>query len=123
MVRGLDYGAPVHDTSGAAPHPFPYCRLPIACCLPFASIPHGSMTRVLITSALPYINGVKHLGTLTGSMLPHRGTVPPMPAAAAPAGCPSHARCCRTGSPSLLYVSGDPSPLEKSGASPVQVRY
>ena len=28
------------------------------------------MPRVLITSALPYINGVKHLGTLTGSMLP-----------------------------------------------------
>ncbi|MHB8529489.1 MAG: methionine--tRNA ligase [Caulobacteraceae bacterium] len=28
------------------------------------------MSRVLITSALPYINGVKHLGTLAGSMLP-----------------------------------------------------
>ncbi|HEY7853156.1 MAG TPA: methionine--tRNA ligase [Caulobacteraceae bacterium] len=28
------------------------------------------MSRILITSALPYINGVKHLGTLTGSMLP-----------------------------------------------------
>jgi len=28
------------------------------------------MARFLITSALPYINGVKHLGTLTGSMLP-----------------------------------------------------
>ena len=28
------------------------------------------MARVLITSALPYINGVKHLGTLAGSMLP-----------------------------------------------------
>ncbi len=27
------------------------------------------MTRILITSALPYINGVKHLGTLAGSML------------------------------------------------------
>ena len=26
--------------------------------------------RTLITSALPYINGVKHLGNLTGSMLP-----------------------------------------------------
>src|SRR6266478_8692660 len=26
--------------------------------------------RVLITSALPYINGVKHLGNLVGSMLP-----------------------------------------------------
>jgi methionyl-tRNA synthetase len=26
--------------------------------------------RILITSALPYINGVKHLGTLVGSMLP-----------------------------------------------------
>ncbi len=28
------------------------------------------MSRILITSALPYINGVKHLGTLVGSMLP-----------------------------------------------------
>ncbi|MFN7303174.1 MAG: class I tRNA ligase family protein, partial [Phenylobacterium sp.] len=28
------------------------------------------MTRILITSALPYINGIKHLGTLAGSMLP-----------------------------------------------------
>ncbi|MEO1492600.1 MAG: methionine--tRNA ligase [Pseudomonadota bacterium] len=28
------------------------------------------MARVLITSAIPYINGVKHLGNLVGSMLP-----------------------------------------------------
>lgn len=28
------------------------------------------MTRCLITSALPYINGIKHLGNLAGSMLP-----------------------------------------------------
>ena len=28
------------------------------------------MARHLITSALPYINGVKHLGNLVGSMLP-----------------------------------------------------
>src|SRR5208282_2865855 len=28
------------------------------------------MSRYLITSALPYINGVKHLGNLAGSMLP-----------------------------------------------------
>lgn len=28
------------------------------------------MTRYLITSALPYINGVKHLGNLVGSLLP-----------------------------------------------------
>ncbi len=27
-------------------------------------------SRVLVTSALPYINGVKHLGNLAGSMLP-----------------------------------------------------
>jgi methionyl-tRNA synthetase len=26
--------------------------------------------RILITSALPYINGIKHLGNLVGSMLP-----------------------------------------------------
>ena len=29
-----------------------------------------STSRILITSALPYINGVKHLGNLVGSMLP-----------------------------------------------------
>lgn len=29
-----------------------------------------SQSRILITSALPYINGVKHLGNLAGSMLP-----------------------------------------------------
>lgn len=28
------------------------------------------MARILVTSALPYINGVKHLGNLVGSMLP-----------------------------------------------------
>jgi methionyl-tRNA synthetase len=28
------------------------------------------MTRQLVTSALPYINGIKHLGNLVGSMLP-----------------------------------------------------
>src|SRR5215467_12496572 len=28
------------------------------------------MTSYLITSALPYINGVKHLGNLAGSLLP-----------------------------------------------------
>src|SRR5205085_8921273 len=31
---------------------------------------NGFMNRILITSALPYINGVKHLGNLVGSMLP-----------------------------------------------------
>ena len=28
------------------------------------------MTRTLITSAIPYINGIKHLGNLIGSQLP-----------------------------------------------------
>src|SRR5690606_25065887 len=28
------------------------------------------MARILITSALPYINGIKHLGNLVGSQLP-----------------------------------------------------
>src|SRR5690606_23954538 len=33
--------------------------------------PHtDTMARILVTSALPYINGVKHLGNLAGSMLP-----------------------------------------------------
>ena len=43
------------NTTGAAPSPR-YDR--------------PRMTRYLITSALPYINGVKHLGNLVGSMLP-----------------------------------------------------
>ncbi len=33
-------------------------------------MPMGDVKRILITSALPYINGVKHLGNLVGSMLP-----------------------------------------------------
>lgn len=33
-------------------------------------MPASSQSRILITSALPYINGVKHLGNLAGSMLP-----------------------------------------------------
>jgi methionyl-tRNA synthetase len=33
-------------------------------------MPASTSQRVLITSALPYINGVKHLGNLAGSMLP-----------------------------------------------------
>src|SRR5258705_4329058 len=28
------------------------------------------MTSILITSALPYVNGIKHLGNLAGSLLP-----------------------------------------------------
>ncbi|HEU5094870.1 MAG TPA: class I tRNA ligase family protein, partial [Reyranella sp.] len=28
------------------------------------------MTKFLITSALPYINGIKHLGNIAGSLLP-----------------------------------------------------
>ena len=28
------------------------------------------MAKVLVTSALPYINGIKHLGNLAGSLLP-----------------------------------------------------
>ena len=31
---------------------------------------HPEMARILITSALPYINGIKHLGNLVGSQLP-----------------------------------------------------
>ena len=30
----------------------------------------GLMARILITSAIPYINGIKHLGNLVGSQLP-----------------------------------------------------
>jgi methionyl-tRNA synthetase len=33
-------------------------------------MPNQARSRYLITSALPYINGVKHLGNLVGSMLP-----------------------------------------------------
>ena len=37
---------------------------------PLASSLESIMARILITSALPYINGIKHLGNLAGSMLP-----------------------------------------------------
>lgn len=33
-------------------------------------MPQGNQVKHLITSALPYINGIKHLGNLVGSMLP-----------------------------------------------------
>ena len=33
-------------------------------------MPQTAKRRILITSALPYINGIKHLGNLAGSMLP-----------------------------------------------------
>src|SRR6195256_906775 len=35
-----------------------------------ASAKGHDMSKILITSALPYINGVKHLGNLVGSLLP-----------------------------------------------------
>jgi methionyl-tRNA synthetase len=34
------------------------------------NVPLTDKNRILITSALPYINGIKHLGNLVGSMLP-----------------------------------------------------
>src|SRR5690349_4806073 len=45
--------------------PAPYMRPP-----PAQRRPVLRMSRILITSALPYINGIKHLGNLAGSMLP-----------------------------------------------------
>ena len=35
---------------------------------------YNEMKRILITSALPYINGIKHLGNLVGSQLPAEWT-------------------------------------------------
>ncbi|MBE9125994.1 methionine--tRNA ligase [Coleofasciculus sp. LEGE 07092] len=37
---------------------------------PILNSPTSEIMRYLITSALPYINGIKHLGNLVGSMLP-----------------------------------------------------
>ena len=46
----------------------------------------GPMARILITSALPYINGVKHLGNLVGASCRRTST---------PASCARGAtRCC-----------------------------
>jgi methionyl-tRNA synthetase len=50
------------STPATRPQPLP--------ALPFAAGSLAAMARHLITSALPYINGVKHLGNLVGSMLP-----------------------------------------------------
>ena len=63
------------------------------------------MSRVLITSALPYINGVKHLGNLVGSMLP----------------ADVHARYCRMAGHETLFVCatdehGTPAELAASAA-------
>ena len=46
------------------------------------------MSRILITSALPYINGVKHLGNLVGSQLP----------------ADVYARYCRARGHEVLYI-------------------
>jgi methionyl-tRNA synthetase len=46
------------------------------------------MARILITSALPYINGIKHLGNLVGSMLP----------------ADVYARFCRARGDEVLYI-------------------
>jgi len=48
------------------------------------------MARILITSALPYINGVKHLGNLVGSLLT----------------ADVHARFCRQIGDDVLFISG-----------------
>lgn len=48
------------------------------------------MARILITSALPYINGVKHLGNIAGSLLP----------------ADIHARFCRQLGHEVLFLCG-----------------
>src|ERR1051325_6184745 len=48
------------------------------------------MSKILITSALPYINGVKHLGNLAGSLLP----------------ADIHARFCRQLGHEVLFLCG-----------------
>lgn len=48
------------------------------------------MSKILITSALPYINGVKHLGNLAGSLLP----------------ADIHARFCRQTGHEVLFLCG-----------------
>ena len=63
------------------------------------------MSRVLITSALPYINGVKHLGNLVGSMLP----------------ADVYARYCRARGHEVLYICatdehGTPTELAAAAA-------
>src|SRR5580704_11288439 len=46
----------------------PSTRRAFSC--PHATRWRGPMAKFLITSALPYVNGVKHLGNLAGSLLP-----------------------------------------------------
>jgi methionyl-tRNA synthetase len=50
----------------------------------------GIVAKILITSALPYINGVKHLGNLAGSLLP----------------ADIHARFCRQIGHDVLFLCG-----------------
>ena len=71
----------------------------------------SSGPRVLITSALPYINGVKHLGNLVGSMLP----------------ADVYARFCRAVGRDTLYICatdehGTPAELAaREAGQPVEV--
>lgn len=60
--KNHEWKGPLNNMSGRkfAPRSF-------ACVL---DVGGTSMSRFLITSALPYINGVKHLGNLAGSLLP-----------------------------------------------------
>lgn len=69
------------------------------------------MARILVTSALPYINGVKHLGNLAGSMLP----------------ADVYARYCRAAGHEVLFICatdehGTPAELAaiEAGQSPAQ---
>src|SRR5262249_60992526 len=66
-----------------------------------------SMTRFLITSAIPYVNGVKHLGNLAGSLLP----------------ADVHARFRRQTGADVLFICGTDghgTPTELSAAAPDQ---
>ncbi len=70
------------------------------------------MARILITSALPYINGVKHLGNLAGSMLP----------------ADVYARFCRAAGHEVLFICatdehGTPAELAAIEAGQTAAQY
>lgn len=70
------------------------------------------MARILVTSALPYINGVKHLGNLAGSMLP----------------ADVYARYCRAAGHEVLFICatdehGTPAELAAIEAGQTVVDY
>src|SRR4029077_9045203 len=61
---------PIARSMRREPEPFRWCGRALVFRVGAPRTKGCVMSKILITSALPYINGVKHLGNLVGSLLP-----------------------------------------------------